>query len=79
MVSLTDISARLASVQTEITHIQIDIDKIDTYLDILATHTVSPQLLPPSTLQEIMENIKRGMAQYPQLALPNDHNQDIWI
>ena len=33
MVSLTDINARLASVQKGITCIQIDIDTIYTYLD----------------------------------------------
>ena len=45
MVSLTDINARLALVQMGITCIQVDIDKIYTYLDTLATHTVSPLLL----------------------------------
>ena len=46
MVSLTDISARLASICAGITCIQIDIDKIYTHLDTLVTHTVSPLLSP---------------------------------
>ena len=29
-------------------------------------------------VREILENIKRGMAQHPWPALPNDCNQDIW-
>ena len=41
-------------------------------------HTVSLLLLPPSTLNGILENIKRGMAQHPQLHLQNDPDQDIW-
>ena len=45
MTYLSDINARLVSVQTEITHIQIDADKIYTYLEMLAKQTVSPLLL----------------------------------
>ena len=46
--------------RTGITHIQIDVDKICTYLKTLATHTVSPLLLPLSTFSEVLENIKRN-------------------
>ena len=42
------------------------------------THIVSPLLLSTSTLKEIWESIKRGMAKHPHLPLPNDSNQDIW-
>ena len=72
MISLTDTNARLASIWTRITCIQIYIIKIDTYLDTLVTYTVSYLLLPPLNPREVLENIKRGMAQHPQVALPND-------
>ena len=39
--SLTDINAREASLRTGITCIQTDVDKIFTYLEMLATHIVS--------------------------------------
>ena len=58
MVSLTDINAKLASVMTGIAHLQVDVDKIYTYLDTLVTHTESPHLLPPMTFRDILENIK---------------------
>ena len=58
MVSLTDINAKLASTQTGITHMQTYVDKIYTYLETLAIYTVSPPLLLPSSLREILENIK---------------------
>ena len=48
------------------------------YLYTLVAHTVSPLLLLPSTPREIWGNIKRGMAQHPQLASPNDPNKDTW-
>ena len=64
MVSLADINATLFTVQTRITHIQNSMDKVNTYLDSLVTHTVSVLLLPTSILRKILENIKRGMAQH---------------
>ena len=78
MVFLSNINARLVSIWTGIICINIYIDKVYTYLDTLATHGVSPFLLPPSTLREIFENIKKGIVQHPQLALPNNFNQNIW-
>ena len=72
MMSLTYINARFASIQTGITHIHIDIHNIYTYLETLATHTVSSLLLHPSNLREMFENIKQGVRQCPWLALPND-------
>ena len=55
MLSLIDINARLASISTGIPKAQIDIDKIYTYLETLATHVIFPWLLPPSTLREVLE------------------------
>ena len=78
MVSLTEISARLASEKTGITCKQIDINKNYTYLDTLVTQKVSPLLLPPQLLEKFWKNSKRGMAQHPWLALPNNPNKDIW-
>ena len=58
---------------------QIDIDKIYTYLDTFMTHTVSCLLLSPSALGGFLENIKRGMVQHPQLALLNGPDKEIII
>ena len=42
MVSLTDINARLASIWTGISHIQIDVNTIYSYFDMLSDpHSVS--------------------------------------
>ena len=79
IVSMTDINARLASGWIWITCMQNDVDKMCTYLDTLVTHTMSPQLLHPSTCREILDYIKRGVEQHPWLALLNDPYQDILI
>ena len=63
---------------TKISHIQIDVDIIYTYLETLAMHTVSPLLFPFLTFREILENVKRNMAEHSYLAMPNDPSQDIW-
>ena len=60
---------------------QTDVDKIFTYLETLATNTVSHFLLPPSTPFYPLAHygsITRGMEQYSGLALPNNCNRDIW-
>ena len=62
MLSLTDINARLVSISNRSAHILMSVDKIYIYLGTLATHTVPPLLLPPSTLSVVIQNIKRGMA-----------------
>ena len=60
MLSLTDINARLASIQTGITGIPIYIDKIYTYLDTLVTHTVSPLLIPLQSLRKFWKISEKG-------------------
>ena len=40
------------------------------YLEILATHIMSPLLHSPFTLSEVLENIKKGMARHHHLVLP---------
>ena len=62
MVFLIYINAGLASESTGITHKPTDVDKIHNYFEMLGAHAVSPFLFPPSTLGEIEENIKRGVA-----------------
>ena len=69
--------AKLASWRKGIIHIEMDVDTVYTYLETLATHTISPLLFFPSTAIEVLENITRGIAQYFHLALPNDLNEDI--
>ena len=40
------------------------------------THTVSPLSVPSSKLWDILEYIKQGVAQHPQLALSNSPNKE---
>ena len=63
MLSLTGINTRLAPIHTEITCIQTDVDKMYMYLEKLATNTVSPVLILPFTVEKVLQNIRRGMAQ----------------
>ena len=70
MLSLTDITDRLASIRTGITHIQIGIYKIPTYLKTLATHTIFQLKLPPS-----VGKYKKRNCMTVSFALPNDHKQ----
>ena len=60
MISLTDINARLASIWTGITHIQVDVANIYTYLETLATHIVFSLLLAPSSLSKMFKKYQKN-------------------
>ena len=62
MPSLADINARLASITTGITHLQMDVGKIYTYLKMLAMHTIFPLPLPSSTQRSVVIYKKKRMA-----------------
>ena len=74
IVSLTDINAKLKSIRTRnypySNRFRENIQLFGNFN--LTIHTITPLLLPPSTLREMLENIKRGFAQHSHSALPND-------
>ena len=74
MLSLTYINGRVASISTGHAYIHMDIDKMYTHLETLATHTVSLLLFPPSKLKKCWKNI-RGKAQNPHLTVANYPNE----
>ena len=78
LLSLADVKARIAALNTAITDIQVDVDKVWNYLDALANHTVTPTLIPPLDIGQLISDVKEGMAIDPRLSLPNDSEEDIW-
>ena len=68
VVPLTDINARLVSIQTGVSCIQTDINEIYTYLEKQATYTVPLLYFSLQCSGKSKKKIKRGIAQHPQLA-----------
>ena len=75
--SLTDINARLTSIQTGITHIKVNVDNLHTYWKYKPL-ILFPLFYPTSDLREIKKSINGDMAQHPWPALPSDPDEDIW-
>ena len=48
------------------------------YMLVLANHEVNSLIVPPSELQCILLDIKQNIHLHPQLALPDDPNDNIW-
>ena len=47
LIYLTDVYTRVAASHTGIIHLQVDVDKIYTYLKALVTHAITPILIAP--------------------------------
>ena len=55
-----------------------DLSQIYEYMTSLTTHKVTPNLIPPTDLRDILEDVKAKLIANPKLALPIDKNANIW-
>ena len=58
--------------------LKINLMKIHQYMTGLTTHKVTPTLIPPVDLQDILLNVKNKLKTNPKLALPVSEKADIW-
>ena len=77
IISLPDIKARIAVLWTGITHIQVHVEKVHIFLDAVATHIITPILIPPSDLKQLLSDVKEGMITHPKVSLPYCPKEDI--
>ena len=69
LISLADVKTRIAALHTGISHIQLDVKKVYNYLNAVASRAVTPILIPPSDLTQILTDIKEEMTAYLNLSL----------
>ena len=69
---------RLDMMRDGIENLKEDLDKIHEYMMSLTTHKVSPNLIPPTDLRDILDDINRKLIANPRLSLPIHENADIW-
>ena len=55
-----------------------DLSQIYEYMTSLKTHKVTPNLIPPTDLRDILKDVKAKLVANPKLALPIDRNANIW-
>ena len=61
-----------------IENLKEDLTKIQEYMMSLTTHKVSPNLIPPTDLRNILNDISKKLITNPKLSLPIHENVDIW-
>ena len=59
-------------------NLRIDLMKIHEYMLSLATHKVTPTLIPPADLRSILTDVETKLRANPKLALPVTEKADIW-
>ena len=68
----------LDMMQDGIENLKQDLTKIHEYMMSLTTHKVSPNLIPPTDIRNILNDISKKLITNPKLSLPIHKDADIW-
>ena len=75
---MLQVRTRLATMRDGMDNLRIDLMKIHEYMLSLATHKVTPLLIPPADLRSILTDVETKLRANPKLALPVTEKADIW-
>ena len=78
ILAMLQVRNRLDMMRDGIQNLKEDLSKVHDYMLSLTTHKVSPNLIPPTDLHEILEDVKTKLIANPKLTLPVHENADIW-
>ncbi len=78
LISIAATQHYLSMFQTSFAQIQQDVDAVYEYLTTVSTHKVTPTLIPPQELWQVLAKVKQDMAPYPWLELPADPIENVW-
>ena len=78
ILAMLQVRNRLDMMRDGIQNLKEDLSKVHDYMLSLTTHKVSPNLIPPTDLREILEDVKTKLIANPKLTLPVHENADIW-
>ena len=78
ILAMLQLRNRLATMHYDMENLIEGLAKIYEYLTTLTTHKVTPNLIPPTDLREILEDVTTKLVANPKLALPIDKNANIW-
>ena len=78
ILAMLQLRNRLAIMRDGMENLKEDLSKIYEYMTSLATHKVTLNLIPPTDLRDILEDVKAKLVANPKLALPVNKNADIW-
>ena len=78
LLAMLQVRNRLATMWDGMDNLRIDLAKINEYMLSLATHKVSPNLIPPADLRSILLDAENKLKANPKLAIPVSEKADIW-
>ena len=78
ILAMLQLRNRLATMHDGIDNLKDDLSQIYECMTSLTTHKVTPNLIPPTDLRDILGDVKAKLITNPKLALPIDKNAYIW-
>ena len=69
---------RLAMMRDGMKNLREDLSKISEYMTSLTSHKVTPNLIPPTNLRDILNDVSKKLVANPKLSLPIHKDADIW-
>ena len=78
ILAMLQLKNRLMTMCDGVETLKEDLKRIYEYMMSLTTHKVTPNLIPPTDLRDILEDVKARLVANPKLALPVDKNANIW-
>ena len=78
ILAMLQVRNRLDMMRDGIENLKEDLTKIHEYMMSLTTHKVSPNLIPPTDLRNILNDISKKLITNPKLSLPIHEDADIW-
>ncbi len=76
--AILQIRNRLALLRDGLDNLRVDLTKIQEYMTSLTSHRVTPNLIPPTNLREILEDVVKKLESNPKLTLPVSQDTSIW-
>ena len=78
LLAMLQVRNRLSTMHDGMDNLKIDLMKIHQYMTGLTTHKITPTLVPPADLQDILLDVQNKLKTNPKLALPVSDKTDNW-
>ena len=78
ILAMLQVRNRLAMMRDGMNDLREDLSKISEYMTSLTSHKVTPNLIPPTDLRDILNDVSKKLIVNPKLSLPIHEDADIW-
>ena len=78
ILAMLQVRNRLAMMRDGMNDLREDLSKISEYMTSLTSHKVTPNLIPPTDLRDILNDVSKKLIANPKLSLPIHEDADIW-